>query len=270
MNFFLSLVVFLFLVSSLTAQTSSSVSMFQHHPERIKVGTVYHYTKSNLDGSKPATVSIYVSSSDIIEVYKAEVEVSDAAHIIAKMDWSTFSASELDSGHLLKDGTREPVAKLALSKADNTLRVHLRDQDESVAIDHYPVHIYNFDFISFNYTLRHLKDPTKTFEIGIADPVFQGEGLIRYKGKAKIEFIGEAPCHQTTCRKYRITGKPFGDQEGFIWVNKKEGYAENIEIPVPDNPDWNSFKFELKKVEQMTPAEWENYKKNNIGRKPFP
>ena len=132
------------------------------------------------------------------------------------------------------------------------------------------MHIYNFDFISFNYILRHLRDPTKTFEIGIADPVFQGEGLIKYKGKVKIELVGEAPCHQTTCRKYRITGEPFGDKEGFMWVNKKEGYAENIEVPVPDNPDWSSFKFELKKIEQMTPAQWETYKKNNIGRKPYP
>ena len=270
MKFYVSLIAFLFIHSSAFAEVSSSVSMFQYHPERIKVGTVYHYTKSNLDGTKPATVSIYIKAADILEVYKAEEEVIDAAHIIAKMDWTSFSASELDSGHLLKDGTRKPVATLALSKADNTLQVRIKDQNGSTAINHYPVHIYNFDFISFNYTLRHLKDPTKTFEIGIADPIFQGEGLIKYKGKVKIEFAGEAPCHQTTCRKYRITGEPFGDKEGFMWVNKKEGYAENIEVPVPDNPDWNSFKFELKKVEQMTPAQWETYKKNNIGRKPYP
>jgi hypothetical protein len=266
----LTVVALLLLFSPAFAGVSSSLSKFQYVPERIKMGTVYHYTKSNLDGSKPATVSIYISSLDTIEVYKAEFEVIDAAHIIAKMDWDLFSATDLDSGHLLKDGSREPVAKMKVSKADNTLQVQFRDQEESVAIDHYPVHIYNFDFISFNYTLRHLKNPTETFEIGIADPVFEGEGLIKYKGKAKIEYVGDAPCHQTTCRKYKITGKPFGDTEGFMWANKKEGYAENIEIPVPDNPDWNSFKFELKKIEQMTPAQWEVYKKNNIGRKPFP
>lgn len=268
MKLLFSVVIFFFLLAITFAQTSS-VAMFQFHPERIHPGTVYHYTKSNLDGSKPATVSIFIVSKDTIEVYKAEPEVIDAAHIVAKMDWSLFSASELDSGHHLKDGTREPVARLAISKSDNTLKVHWKDQDDTITIEHYPVHIYNFDFISFNYTLRHLKDPTKTFEIGIADPVFQGEGLIQYKGSARIEFMGEAPCHQTTCREYKISGKAFGDKDGYMWVNKKEGYAENIEIPVPDNPDWNSFKFELKKIEKMSPAQWKVYKDNNIGRQPF-
>jgi hypothetical protein len=265
-------VVFMILLGALAFGESptSSIIMFRYQPERIKVGTVYHYTKSNLDGTKPSTVSIFISAPDRLEVYKAEENVIDAADVVAKMDWTLFSAVELDAGHFLKDYSREPVAKMEISKADNTIRVHLKDQDDSVSIGHYPVHIYNFDFISFNYTLRHLRDPEKPFEIGVADPVFEGEGLITYKGKANLEYIGDDPCHQTVCRKYRISGKPFGDKEGFLWVNKKEGHAELIEIPIADNPDWNSFRFELKKIEMMTPAQWLTYKKNNIGRKPFP
>jgi hypothetical protein len=57
-----------------------------------------------------------------------------------------------------------------------------------------------------------------------------------------------------------------------LWLgeNNEEGHAELVEIPVADNPDWNSFKFELKKIEQMSPDQCLTYKKNNIGRKPFP
>jgi hypothetical protein len=263
-------VLFLFASIAYAQHPSSSIIAFRYQPERIKVGTVYHYTKSNLDGSKPSTVSIFISAPDRLEVYKAEENVIDAADVVAKMDWTLFSAVELDAGHLLKDGSREPVATMHISRADNSLKVHWKDQDDSVPIAHFPVHIFNFDFISFNYTLRHLRDPEKPFEIGVADPVFDGEGLIKYEGEAHVEFVGDDPCHQVVCRKYRISGKPFGDKQGFIWVNKKEGHAELIEIPVADNPDWNSFKFELKKIELMTPDQWLTYKKNNIGRKPFP
>jgi hypothetical protein len=271
MKFYFAILLVLISVSVAYAQhPTSSIIAFRYQPERIKVGTVYHYTKSNLDGSKPSTVSIFISAPDRLEVYKAEENVINAADVIAKMDWTLFSAVELDSGHFLKDGSREPVATMQISRTDNTLKVHWKDQNDSVPIGHYPVHIFNFDFISFNYTLRHLRDPEKPFEIGVADPVFDGEGLIKYEGEAHVEFVGDDPCHQVICRKYRISGKPFDDKEGFIWVNKKDGQVELIEIPVADNPDWNSFKFELKKIEQMTPEQWLTYKKNNIGRKPFP
>jgi hypothetical protein len=269
-SYFVPVIMFVFAVLAFAQHPTSSIIAFRYQPERIKVGTVYHYTKSNLDGSKPSTVSIFISGPDRLEVYKAEENVIDAADVVAKMDWTLFSAVELDSGHFLKNGTREPVARMEISKTDNTLNVHWKDQDDSVAIGHYPVHIFNFEFISFNYTLRHLRDPEKPFEIGVADPVFEGEGLITYKGKAEVQYVGDDTCHQVVCRKYRISGKPFGDKEGFIWVNKKDGHAELIEIPVADNPDWNSFKFELKKIEQMSPDQCLTYKKNNIGRKPFP
>ncbi|HEY7161277.1 MAG TPA: hypothetical protein VH815_08455 [Acidobacteriota bacterium] len=268
--YFTILFLFVSIMFVFAQHPTSSIIAFRYQPEKIKVGTVYHYTKSNLDGSKPSTVSIFIAEPDRLEVYKAEENVIDAADVTAKMDWTLFSAIELDAGHFLKDGTREPVATMQISRTDNSLKVHWKDRDDSVPIGHYPVHIFNFDFISFNYTLRHLRDPEKPFEIGVADPVFDGEGLIVYKGEAEVEYVGDDPCHQLVCRKYRIHGKPFDDKEGFIWVNKKEGHAELIEIPVADNPDWNSFKFELKKIEQMTPAQWLTYKKNNIGRKPFP
>jgi hypothetical protein len=32
-----------------------------------------------------------------------------------------------------------------------------------------------------------------------------------------------------------------------------------MEIELPDNPDWTSFKFKLQRVEKMSRAEWEKF-----------
>ncbi|MCI0613789.1 hypothetical protein L0244_12465 [bacterium] len=97
-SYFTLVFMFVFAVLAFAQHPTSSIIAFRYQPERIKVGTVYHYTKSNLDGSKASTVSIFISGSDRLEVYKAEENVIDAADVVAKMDWTLFSAVELDAG----------------------------------------------------------------------------------------------------------------------------------------------------------------------------
>jgi hypothetical protein len=247
---------------------TSSTDRFKYRPDRIEVGTVYHYTKSNLDGSKPITVSIFVAAKDRLEVMKSEEGLTDSAHVIAEMDWSTFSATNLDAGVILKDGSREPRARLRLSAKDNSVFVKVGGAEKTVAVGHYPFHIYNFDFVSLNFILRHLLDPKAGFEIGVGDPTFD-ENIFAYKGKASFQYAGDERLHGIECRKYRVTGEAFGGKEGAVWVNKKGGYAESIEIPVRDNPDWKDFKMELKAIQKMSPDQWKKYMFANIGKRPY-
>ncbi|MDP6513010.1 MAG: hypothetical protein QF878_07480, partial [SAR202 cluster bacterium] len=55
-----------------TDGVTSSVHLFEYRPEKIKIGAVYHYVKSSIDGGNPADVSIYVAARDRVEVLKIE------------------------------------------------------------------------------------------------------------------------------------------------------------------------------------------------------
>src|SRR5262245_35825291 len=76
---------------------TSSLDHFRFQPERIRVGEVAHYAKSNLDGSKPTRVSIFVAAPDRLEVAKVEKGVVDAAWVRAHFDWKLFTADHLDA-----------------------------------------------------------------------------------------------------------------------------------------------------------------------------
>ena len=261
----------LLLPAGATAQqkaATSSTSRFKYQPEKIEVGTVYHYTKSNLDGSKPITVSIFVATKDRLEVIKAEEGNIDSAHVLAEMDWDKFTARNLNAGVILKDGSRQQRVTLELSTKDDSVLMRIGGKEKIVAIGHYPFHIYNFDFISLNFIFRHLTDPKSGFEIGVGDPTFD-DRIFAYKGKASFRYIGDEKFHGVDCRKYSVGGEAFGGREGMIWVNKKRGHVENIEIPVRDNPDWKDFKFELKAIQKMTPDEWKKYMFASIGKRPY-
>ena len=43
--------------------------------------------------------------------------------------------------------------------------------------------------------------------------------------------------------------------------DKGESHFEDVEIALPDNPEWQSFKFKLERVERMTRAGWEAFMK---------
>ena len=57
----------------------------------------------------------------------------------------------------------------------------------------------------------------------------------------------------------RDDGAGLQNRGGFIWVNKKRNWIEDMEIALPDNPDWTSFKFKLLKTETMTRDAWEKF-----------
>ena len=96
--------------------------------------------------------------------------------------------------------------------------------------------------------MPHLRDPESSFNIGLTDPTFKTDGpLIFYRGEVTVRYIGDEQRNDALSRKYRIDGPGLKNRGGFIWVNKAGAYIEDIEIDLPDNPNWQSFKLRLHK-----------------------
>ena len=246
---------------------TSSLERFRYQPKRIRVGEVAHYVKSNLDGSKPTRVSIFVAAPDKLEVAKVEKGVIDAAWVRAAFNWHLFTADRLDAAVIKLDGSVEERASLDVDRKAGVVQIKMGDRTGSAPWGHLPFHIYNFDFTSLNFAWRHLDDPKAPFEIGVMDPTFQAEGEpFVYRGVAKIEYVGEEKLHGKRCRKYRISGPGIGGTTGWIWAARKGDWLEKIEIPFPDNPDWNSFKLELEGIETMTPDGWKKFIADSLAK----
>ena len=241
--------------------STSSISRFKYQPEKIMTETVYCYIKSNLDGSNPARVFIRVMDRDNLDVWKFEAHNYDAAHVTAHMDWESFSADRIQSSVVTSDGKSEDQALLTASSADAACSVRFGGQSETINIGHFPVHVYNFDFISLNFSLRHWSEPYGDVEIGIIQPNFDPnrEGFIKYEGNVLLQYLGEETRNSMPCLKYSIGGEGLQGQRGFIWVDRDLMHAVDIEIPIPDNPDWNSFKFNLISVQQMNKEAWQQF-----------
>jgi hypothetical protein len=255
------------LLAAADAPVTSSLDRFRYQPAKIRVGEVAHYVKSNLDGSKPTRVSVFVAAKDRLEVAKVEKNTGDAAWVRARFDWKLFTADRLEAAVINLDGSIEERAAFVVDRAKGAVDVTVGERKGSAAWKQAPVHVYNFDFTSLNFAWRHLVDPKAPFTIGIVDPTFQSDGpLVFYRGDARIVYTGEDELRGKTCRSYRISGPGIGGKTGTIWWDPKSGWLERIEIPFRDNPDWNSFRLELQSIESMTPAAWKKFLTDSLAK----
>ena len=241
--------------------SASSIPHFTFQPEKVPTGIVYHYIKSNLDGSNPARVYIRMADDETLDVWKFEAHNADAAHVIAHMDWLSFSADRIQSWVVTSDGERQERATLTVSARNSSCTIRLGELSETVHVALMPVHLYNFDFISLGTTLSHWNNPRGAVEIGILQPNFDPNvnAVIRYDGTVVIRYAGEEERGGVFCRKYTIGGEGLQHQQGCIWLGNDLPHVVDMEIPVPDNPAWNSFKFRLVSVRSMLEGAWKSF-----------
>lgn len=261
---------FLFVVFLLlpTAENSvAQINKFRLKPHRIKVGAVYHFVKTNIDGTQPEQVALYLAAQNRLEAFKYHPQTSRAGLVIAEMDWQLFSAKSLQSWQVFRGGEKKLFATLKYNNKAKAVTVSfsgLGKPDEITTIKSLPFHVYNFDLASLNASLPHLINPKKSFVVGLADPTFKDAPIFIYRGEATIQYTREEKRNNVVCRRYQIGGAGLSYRGGSIWVNKQHGHIEDMEIDLPDNPEWKSFKLRLTKIEQMNRQEWETFMKNQF------
>jgi hypothetical protein len=247
---------------------TSFLHQFSYRPRLAQVGARYDYIKSNIDGFYPARVFVYVADPEHLEVLKFEAHGMDAAYVKAHMDWRTFSADSLDSWVLTPDGNSRRQALLSSSFEEKTFTISWQERENKIRVEHYPAHVYNFDLISLNYSLRHWIEPEGELTVGILQPDFDPnpQTLLKYKGKVVIQYQGQEERNRQPCRKYKIGGAGFRGRIGTIWQHREQLHVEDIEIPVADHPDWKTFKFNLIARADMDAQQWVEFKSSEISK----
>jgi hypothetical protein len=225
---------------------------------------VVHYVKSNLDGSKPALVTMYIAAPDRIEVYKSEKDLTDSADVLAHIDWKRLSADSLDAGVITADGKREPRAKLSI--AGSELFVKIGDTEERLRVDTFPLHVYNFDLMSLNVTLPRIARRNENFRIAFAEPTFgEKPGVMELRGFVTARYVGGEPLDRVPTRKYVLSGDGMAGHEGTLWINASDGMMQRFESTLANNPGWTSLRLDRRGTAHMSDGQWREYKRTHVG-----
>lgn len=256
----------------ISGTSSAQHSKFRFEPERIDVGTLYTYEKSNIDGSHAGRIALYVAGRDRLESFKWHEGGGAATLVTADMDWKTFSVRRFESWRVQPGGERHLQARLEKIQGEPRVRITFGESSQTATIKNWPWHSYDFDFGSLNFSFRHLVDPESTFVIGISDFALADESGTRKfadKGTVTVKYLGRQDRSGVDCRKYAIDGKGLENRGGVIWVHKEKLHIVDYEIDLPDERGFDSGKLLLVGVEQMGQREWREFmrRKMDAGKK---
>jgi hypothetical protein len=244
--------------ASLFSTPPVGAEAFSFQASRVPVGIVYHYIKSNIDGSTPERVSLYMSDERTLEAFRwREPKPQFTSYV---------KAIRLESRRKPRWQPEQLNAVAEYTPMTKTMAIEFSDKTRhSVAIGHVPFHFYQFDLASLNVAFRQLRDNKAPFQIGLVNPTFAEAGAaLEYRGLVTITYEKDETHSEFPCRRYRIDGPGVKNQGGTIWVERSDGHIIDLEIKLPNHPDWTSFKLKFVGKETMDPASWQAFMKSRF------
>ncbi|MGF1455970.1 MAG: hypothetical protein ACFB6R_11430 [Alphaproteobacteria bacterium] len=241
------------------------LSLFEVRENRSWVGRIYHYVRSNRDGSDPERISVFRKSDTDLAVFKARERCAPAALVTATLDLERFSPSSITGGRLLPGARVEPFAYLTSNPRLRTLAFQVDLPDRVLAFDvpfqGHPWHLYDFDLASLTVMTPYLLEPKTGFSfdliLSLADPDLPQP--IAFLGRAEFTFDGEEYRQGLPAYRFRANGAAFGREEGQLWLHALEGHIVDVELPRANHLGYRDFKLTLQSVDDGGPDTWRTY-----------
>jgi hypothetical protein len=227
---------------------------------RVPVGRVFHFIKSNRDGTHAARISVFVASRERLEALKWDLGGDEATLVVADMDWSRFSVRHFATAHLRRGEL--PEARATLDVNGDQLSMSL--MAEPITLRHFPWHSFDFDFASLNLTLPHLRDPELGLTFWRTDFVYSDPPTVAELGEVRLEFEVAEMRGGKPARRYSICGAGIGNTRGTWWAERRSGLLIEFEIPVGDEPGYSDVRVKATGSQEMSAAEWEDFKRSSV------
>jgi hypothetical protein len=244
---------------------AAQISALEFQPRKVPVGKVFHLVKSQLDGAHEARISYYVAAVDRVEALKWDQGGDEATLVVAQLDWSRFSVRAFRVSHLVRGAPPEPRANLDVDAA-GVLTMSLNPSP--VQLTHFPWQSFDFDFTGLTLVMPHLRDPESGFRFWRTDFVYADPPSVAEIGEVTLAFAGQEKHLGKRTRRYSITGPGLEGKEGNWWADAGTGLLVEFEIPIGDEPGYDSVRIRLDDVGQMNDAAWEMFKRRSIGAAP--
>lgn len=230
-------------------------------PARVPVGQVFHFVKSQRDGSHVANISVYLSSAERVEALKWDAGSDQATLVVAGLDWSRFSVRRFEGWRLARGAA--PERRVTLDVTGDQLSMSL--MPGPMRISHWPWHSYDFDFTSLNLSLPHLVDPEGTVRFWRTDFVYGDQPTVAELGEVTMRFEARERRRGVDVRRYSIGGPGLGNQSGTWWADARTGLLVEYELPVGDEPGYDDVRLRLESSRKLGAAEWAAFKRRAVG-----
>ena len=225
-------------------------------------GRIYHYLRSNTDGSEPERVSVFHRDATRLEVYKRVAKCTNAALVTAELDSVAPIAVKLTGGRLQPEAKHVEFAWLDYDRATRriTARVAPPGQTPEVktlTLGGEPFHLFDFDLASLTVVTPRLTHPRAGFDFEMP-LVWLGAGgwTLRNLGRAEAVFEREEAYAGRPALRFRVEGPALAGRGGPLWLDRADGHVLGAAWGVPNHAEYKDFKLELTAIDDGGAAAW--------------
>lgn len=223
---------------------------------------IFHYARSNRDGSLSEHVAQYRSSQTAIAVYKWVEKCTTAAYVTAEMDPALREGRLFVAGKVAKDGSQAKFGTLTLDPAAKALVAEIDPPGGShISARHYlrsqPYLLYDFDFADLNAFLQEAQPRTDfTFELPIIWPS-DSTSLFRDYGPLHARYAGEERHLGRRTIRFDLAVEGAVPTTGALWIDANRGYIVEAELGLPNHQEYRDFRLRLDRVERGGTGAWD-------------
>lgn len=237
----------------LAALTVASCATAPESPSAT--GRLYHYIRTNQDGSEPEHIYQYRASATRVEVGKMVAPCTNAAYVTGELDLAHETPVALTGGRIARDGSQEPFAWLTYDRAARRLRarVPIANIDQDVAVDGEPWMLYDFDLADLNAFRAGAPAPHADFRFAVALIwLAEGEEPFRNLHWADAHFAGGETHLGRAAARYELSGA----LNGQLWLDAREGHVLEARFAEPNHAEYSNFQLTLQSVTNDGEAAW--------------
>lgn len=242
-----------------SAPNETRFAEYRFDAGREHAGRIYHYLRTNRDGTLPEHVYVFHKSREQIEVYKMVQRCTNAALVTADLDYGVWSATRLVGGRLGRDGAQQGFAVLTLDPAamriDAVVRLPDQELRRSLDLQSLPWRLYDFDFAEFTIFAQHLANYRKDFTVEMALVVTDPDDPQFLKNIGAASAIAEGLDRRRGVYRYRLEGPAFPGG-GVLLLDARDGHVVEVETAVPNHLEYRDFKYALQSVEDGGAGAW--------------
>ena len=235
---------------------------------------IYHYIRSNRDGSEPEHVVQYRPSRTGISVYKWVSKCTTAAYVTASMTDDLHTGRVFFAGKVARDGTQARFGTLTLDPflmilaADVTppggQRIRVRHSLRGI-----PYLLYDFDFADLNSFLQEIRPKTGfAFALPVVWP--SDESIFRDLGMLRGRYAGPEQRDGRDVLRFDLRVEGDMPSTGFLWVDARGYFLVEAELGLPNHQEYKDFRLKLEKLEAGGQAAWDAITKSQYANCPAP
>ena len=233
-------------------------------PQPPPVGdAIYHYIRSNGDGTEAEHVVHFRPTRTRIAVYKWVEKCTTAAYVTAEMEPDLNEGRLFVAGKVAKDGSQARFGTLTFDPKAPSLTVDVTPPgsteriQETHKLQRRPYLLYDFDFADLNAFFQEHRDAMhESFALPVIWPI-AGPTVFRDYGTLHVSLGGEEVREGLKTKRFDLGVEGAKAATGAVWVDAADGHIVEAELGLPNHLGYQDFRLKLERVEPGGKTAWD-------------